>query len=303
MDKLRAMETFVAIVDRGSLTAAAEALDRSLPSVVRVLAELEEALGVRLLQRSTRRMALTEEGRDYLERCRRILADVAEAEAVAAGETGPLRGVVRITASVQFGRLHVLPLVTALTRAHPGISVELLFIDRVVDLLEEGMDVGVRIASLPDSSLIAHPVGAVRRVVCASPAYLAERGAPLHPHELGTHACLLGTHLEIDAWRFSENGREFDVAVGGPLRCNQTGARLDACVEGVGIGRFLAYQVEDALAAGQVVPLLEAFEMPPVPVSVVVPSARLLPARSRLVLQWLRDGLPRRIAGPALPLA
>jgi DNA-binding transcriptional LysR family regulator len=295
MDKLRAMETFVAIVDRGSLTAAAESLDRSLPAVVRVLAELEEALGARLLQRSTRRMALTDEGRDYLERCRRILADVAEAEAVAAGETGLQRGTVRITAPVQFGRLHVLPLVIALTRAHPGINAELLFVDRVVDLLEEGMDVGVRIASLPDSSLIAHPVGQLRRLVCASPAYLAERGVPSHPRALADHACLLGTHLEIDAWRFAEDGREYDVTVRGPLRCNQVAARLDACVEGLGIGRFLSYQVERALAAGQLVPLLEAFEMPRVPVSLVVPSARLLPARSRLVLQWLRERLPQRV--------
>ena len=181
MDKLAAMAAFVQIADRGSLTAAAAALDTSLSSVVRTLAALEAALGVRLLNRTTRRIALTAEGREYLERCRRILADLEEAEQ-ALGTTGQdPSGLLRVTAPVLFGQLHAAPTVRGFLARHRRMQVELVLLDRVVSLVEEGIDVAVRIGPLADSSMVAVPVGQLRRVVVASPALLQTAGVPEHP--------------------------------------------------------------------------------------------------------------------------
>ncbi len=297
MDKLRAMATFVRIVESGSLTAAAGALDVSGPSVVRLLASLERSLDVRLLNRTTRRMALTEEGRDYFERCKRILAEVAEAEAAAGNRRGAARGELRVTAPVLFGRMHVAPLAAEFVARHDGVSVDLLFVDRVVNLLEEGLDAGVRIADLPDSSLVAIPVGEVGRVVCASPKYLARAGTPRTPQALRAHACIRFSGLgATDQWTFREADRKLAVPVRGPLAGNQADALLEACAGGLGIGMFLSYQVAPLVAAGRLKLLLADYWPPPVPVSVVYPHARLLPARTRLFVDWLRERLPRRIA-------
>ena len=174
----RAMESFVRIVERGSLTAAGEALRKSLPSMVRTLAALEAELGVRLLNRTTRRISLTDEGREFLEHCRRVLAEVDDAQAALSARRIEPRGRLRVTASVMFGRLHVTPVVTSFITRYPAVQTELLLLDRSVDLVEEGVDVAVRIGRLPDSSLVAIPVGAVQRVLCASPAYLKRAGVP-----------------------------------------------------------------------------------------------------------------------------
>ena len=195
MDKLRAMQTFVRIVEGGSLTAAAESMRVSLPSVVRGLAALEQSLDVRLLNRTTRRLALTDEGREYYERAKRVLADVDEAEAALSARRTQPKGRLRVTASVLFGRLHVAPAVSAFVVRHPAVSVELVLLDRPVDLIEEGIDLGVRIGALPDSSLVAVPVGETRRVVCASPAYLERHGAPAEPGDLAAHRCIGFTGL------------------------------------------------------------------------------------------------------------
>ncbi|HKC45610.1 MAG TPA: LysR family transcriptional regulator [Burkholderiales bacterium] len=297
MDKLRAMATFVRIVETGSLTAAADALEVSGPSVVRLLASLERSLDVRLLNRTTRRIALTDEGRDYFERCKRILAEVEEAEAAAGNRRGAARGELRVTAPALFGRMHVAPLAAEFVARHAGVSIDLLFVDRVVNLLEEGLDAGVRIADLPDSSLVAIPVGEVRRVVCASPKYLARAGTPKTPQELRTHACIrfggLGAPHE---WTFQEPGRKLAVPVRGPLAGNQADALVEACADGLGIGMFLSYQVAPLVAAGRLKLLLADYWPPPVPVSVVYPHAKLLPARTRLFVDWLRERLPQRIA-------
>ncbi len=297
MDKLRAMGTFVRIVESGSLTAAAAALDVSGPSVVRLLASLERSLDVRLLHRTTRRIALTDEGRDYLERCRRILAEVEEAEAAAGNRRGAARGELRVTAPALFGRMHVAPLAAAFVARHDGVSIDLLFVDRVVNLLEEGLDAGVRIADLPDSSLVALPVGEVRRVVCASPKYLARAGKPKTPQELRAHACIRFAGLgAIHEWTFSDAGRKLAVPVRGPLAGNHADALVEACAGGLGIGMFLSYQVAPLVAAGRLKLLLADYWPPPVPVSIVYPHAKLLPARTRLFVDWLREQLPRRIA-------
>lgn len=296
MDKLRAMATFVAIAERGSLTAAAEALGSSLPAVVRLLATLEKELGVRLLNRTTRRTALTDEGRDYLERCRRVLAEIEEAEAAISARQQHPSGKLAITAPVLFGRLHVAPLVTEFLTRHTRVKAELLLLDRIVDLLDEGLDLAVRIGELADSSLVAVSCGQTRRVVCASPEYLRRAGIPQTPTELRQHRCIRFTGLShAQEWEFSQRGRAFRVPVDGPLTANQGDAALDACRRGLGCGIFLHYQVREALAAGELQLLLDAYEPAPLPVSVVYPHSRLLPSRVRVFLDWFVPQLRLRL--------
>jgi len=295
VDKLVAMRTFVAIVDHGSLSAAARYLDRSLPTVVRLLAALEEALGTRLLRRTTRRMALTAEGQGYLERCRRILTDVEEAElSVVRGQTEP-RGQIRVTAPVLFGQMHVAPALTDFVRRFDAVQVELLLLDRVVNLVEEGIDLAVRIARLADSSMIGVPLGQVRRVVCASPALLRSEGAPGHPRELSQRRCVRFRGISPgDSWTFQDSGREIGVRVAGSFNCNQAVAAAEACAEGLGFGLFLSYQIEPLVRAKRLEVVLADFEPPPLPVSLVYAEARLISTRLRAMLDWLKPALSAR---------
>ena len=300
MDKLRAMEIFVRIVEAGSLTAAAGVLDISLTSVVRSLATLEGALGTRLLNRTTRRIALTDEGLEYFERCRRVLAEVEEAEsALSARQVKPV-GKLAITAPVMFGRLHVGPVVADFLIAYPAVHVELMLFDRVVDLLEEGMDAAIRIGHLRDSSLVAVPLGTTRRVICASPDYLLRAGTPDRPADLARHRCLrfLGVAPGSE-WEFSDGGTEritTRVPIKGVLATNQIDIALDACVKGLGCGVFLDYQVRKSLAAGSLQRVLQDFEPAPIPVHVVYPHSRLLSSRVRSFVDWAVPRLRQRLA-------
>ena len=277
MDKLSAMATFVRIVERGSLTAAAEALDTSLPSVVRTLASLERHLGVRLLNRTTRRIHLTDEGRQYLEHCRVILAAVDESEVTLASRKAEPQGRLAITASVLFGRRHVVPIVSEFIARHPGVYVDLLLLDRVVNLIEEGLDVGVRIGRLADSSLVAIPVGHVRRVICASPRYLRRHRTPRAPQELRVHRCISFTAVTPgNEWHFSVGGRDQAIPITRVMSCNQVDAAIEACVNGLGLGMFLSYQVAPYRASRMLRYVLEDFEPPPLPVQLVYPHSKLL---------------------------
>ncbi len=296
MDKLKAMAAFVEIVDRGSLTAAAEALDRSQPTMVRTLASLERSLGVVLLRRTTRRMSLTEEGRLYLERCRRILSAVEEAEeGVGRGEGEP-RGLVRITAPVLFGQMHVMPLLVEFLRRYPQVKVELVLLDRVVDLVEEGFDLALRIGALRDSSMIAIGVGDMRRIACASPTLLAEEGVPERPQDLVGRSCVSFRGLAGAPWRFAQGSREISVRVDGGFATNHISSALSACEAGLGFGYFLAYQVAPALREGRLVVVLRDFERPALPVSLLYTDARIASRRVRALLDWLRPRLRERIA-------
>jgi DNA-binding transcriptional LysR family regulator len=300
MDKLRAMETFVRVVDGGSLTAAALALHTSLPSVVRTLAALEAALGVRLLNRTTRRMALTDEGREYCERCRRVLAEVDEAEAALSARRAAPGGRLRLTSPVTFGRLHVAPVATEFIVRHPAVHLDMLLLDRVVDLVEEGIDAGVRIGRLPDSSLVAIPVGHTRRVVCASPAYLKRAGIPQKPADLARHACVnFGGLAPGGDWRFGTGAGATRVDVTPLLASNQIDPALDACVRGVGAGQFLCYQVQALLDNGRLRRVLQAFEPAPLPIHVIYPQARLLSANVRAFADWTVPRLRARLGHPA----
>ncbi len=293
MDKLAAMQTFVAIVDAGSLTAAARTLGKAPPTVVRSLSMLEQMLGTRLLQRTTRRMSLTVEGRQYLERCRTILAEVARAEQVLSSQHADPRGELRVTAPVAYGRLKVVPAVTRFLQAHDKVSVDLLLLDRVVNLVEEGLDVGVRIAPLVDSSSIATRVGEVRRVVVASPRLLRRHPAPRHPRQL---AELPTVRFEGgsagSSWTFDDQGRRITVLVAGRLTCNHIEAAVDACVQGLGFGQFLSYQVESMVARRKLRIVLPRFEPAPIPVHVMFAHARLMSPRNRAFVDWMKAELP-----------
>lgn len=286
------MQTFVTIVDAGSLTGAAEVLGKALPTVVRSLATLEHELDVRLLQRTTRRMSLTAEGRMYLDRCRRILTDVEDAEHALAGQLTEPLGRLRVTAPVLFGQLRVVPALAGLLRAHPKLTVDLVLLDRVIDLVEEGIDVGIRIAPLSDSSMIATRIGEQRRVVVASPSLLRRVGPPKHPHQLATLP-VVDVHRPsaTSTWRFEDQGRAVSVAVRGPLACNQVAAGVEACAQGLGFGRFLGYQVRERIAAKQLRVVLKAFEPPPIPVHLVFAHARLISPRVRVFVDWMKAQL------------
>lgn len=299
MDRLAAMSAFVEIVDRGSLTAAAEALDRSQPTMVRTLAALESHLGVRLLQRTTRRMSLTPEGREYLERCRRILADVDEAEGAVKQEEGEPRGELRITAPVQFGQLHVAPALAGFLQRYQQASVDLVLLDRNVDLVEEGFDMALRIGHLADSSMIAVRLGDVRWVVCASQGLLLETGMPDHPRALSGLPCIRLHNLpRASEWKFQEDGRDLSVKVNGRFDTNQIAAAKSACALGVGFGRFLSYQVRQLISEGRLVRVLEAFQTDPLPVSLVYPGGRFVSARLRALQNWLKKALRESRAFP-----
>lgn len=296
MDKFKAMTTFVRIVEAGSLTGAAERLGSSLTAVVRSLAALEQQLGMRLLNRTTRRIALTDEGREYVERCRRLLSELEETENALTDRRLTPSGRLAITAPVMFGRLHVAPVVTDFLAAYPEMRAELRLLDRVIDLLEEGVDLAIRIAPLPDSSLVAIPLGATGRVVCASPDYLTRHGRPQHPRDLADHRVIRFTALnDGNDWNFTHGGEMQRVAVADVFAANQVDVALDACRKGLGCGRFLGYQVRELEAAGQLVRVLPDWEPPEIEVSLVYPHNRLLSPRIRAFIDWAVPRLRERL--------
>ncbi len=291
MDRFKAMQTFVAIAEHGSLTAAARALESSLPATVRALAALETHLGARLFQRTTRRIALTEEGKRYLESCRRVLDAVEVAEAAMSADVREPAGLLTVTAPVLFGQMYVAPAVNRFVREHERVQVRLLLFDRVVNLLEEGIDAGVRIGKLEDSGLVAQAVGSVRRMVVASPAYLRQAGTPKHPRDLLKANCVRFTGGSGPWWTFHEGRRQFSVPVTGNLEFNHVAPAAEACAAGIGFGMFISYQVAPYLKEKKLKLVLEAYEPPPRPISIVYPHARLLPARTRVFVDWMKKAI------------
>ena len=291
MDKLKAMQIFMRIADEGSLTAAAQALDSSLPVVVRALAALEAHLGVRLFNRTTRRISLTEEGKHYLENCRQLLAAMEDAESALTTEAAEPAGNLTITAPVLFGQMYVAPAVIRFVQRYDRMRCNVVLLDRVVNLLEEGMDVGIRIGPLEDSSLIAQSLGSMRRMVVASPDYLRRHGLPKHPKDLLNANCIRFSAATGPWWTFYEGTKQFNVPVTGNLDFNQAAPALDACLAGMGFGMFISYQIEPYLTHKRLKIVLEKFEPPPRPISIVYPHARLLPARTRVFVEWIKQEL------------
>ncbi len=271
MDRLDELTIFVAIVEAGSLIGASRRVRRSPPVVTRALRALEDRLAVRLVERTTRRLAPTEAGHALATRARALLADYS---AVLDGVAqAPVRGVLRITAPVQFGRRHVAPMVSAFLTEYPDVQVELTLNDRNLDLIEEGLDVAVRIGPLADSTLVARQVGNVRRVVVASPEYLARRGVPRTPSDLATHDTIFGmARSPAREWRFGPSQRGAVVRLSPRLLVDDVEAQVQAALAGRGVARPLSYQVTTELAAGTLVRILQDFEPKPLPVQLVTSS-------------------------------
>lgn len=301
VDRLTPMLVFARIVEGGSLSAGARAVGKSLPAVCRSLAQLEKRLGERLLHRTTRRIALTEAGKEFYERCRRVAAEIEDAEeAVSARRLEP-QGVLAVTAPLLFGRMHVAPVVVEYLRRHRKTSVNLLLTDRTVNLVEEGMDAAIRIGELADSSLVARRLGAIPRVVCASPDYLKRNSVPARPEDLARHECIRFTGLSTGReWSFVEQGRETRTRVEGRLVTNNGDAAIDAALHGLGLVMVLGYQVEQPLADGRLVRVLADFESAAAPVHALYSSARLVPPKLKAFLELLSESIPARLEALAL---
>ncbi|MEZ4359105.1 MAG: LysR substrate-binding domain-containing protein [Kofleriaceae bacterium] len=303
MDRFFALRTFIAVAEEAGFAAAARRLRTSPPSVTRAVSALEERVGARLLARTTRVVRVTEAGERFLSDARRILAELEEAEATAAGSHRGLRGGLRVTASVMFGGLFVAPVVAEFLAQHAELHARVLFADRVVDLAEEGFDVAVRIARLRDSSSQAVHCGAVRTVVCASPAYLRARGHVRHPKDLAEDE-LLGFHaaLEDPRWTFFDRGKAITIAPRFRLITNSAEVGIAAALAGRGVVRSLSYMVAAPLRSGALKLLLTAYEPPPTPVHLVLPEGRQAPARVRAFVSFAAERL-RTVLGPQGPAA
>ncbi|WNV11437.1 LysR family transcriptional regulator [Tardiphaga sp. 709] len=285
MDRIEAMTVFVAVADLQGFAPAARKLGLSASAVTRMVAALEERLGARLLQRTTRSVMLTDVGVRYLQRVRQILADIEEAEGSAQAERAQPSGRLVVSAPVGFGRLHVTPLISAYLQRYADVSGELRLTDRMVSLVEDGIDVAVRIGHLPDSSLVARQVGSMPRVVVASPDYLARRGQPKTPDDIAKHDTIqFGAIASAPEWRFVQNGDDIRITHMPRFTTDVADAAIWHAEHGGGLTRVLAYQAADALAAGRLKRVLTEFEPPAVPIHIVYPTSRLLSAKVRVFI-------------------
>jgi DNA-binding transcriptional LysR family regulator len=297
LDQLTAIRVFVAVADAGSLSAAGRRLGMPLSTVSRHLKALEDELETRLITRTTRKLTLTGPGRTYAATCRQVLDELDDAARSLAGEHAEPRGELVLTAPVLFGRLYVLPVVTAFLSTNKAASARLLLVDRVVDLVEEGLDIGVRIGNLPDSSLRATRLGSIRYVACASPFYLREHGEPSTPAELSGHDCIsFNTISPPERWSFGGD-KEHRVTVSPRLIVNTAEAAIDAAKDGLGVARVLSYQAKASLADGSLRRILEDFEPEPIPVNLIHREDRLPQAKVESFIAFaaprLRQALKR----------
>jgi DNA-binding transcriptional LysR family regulator len=292
MDRVDGIAVFAEVAERGSFAAAARQLNRSPAAVTRAVAELEARLGVRLLNRTTRAVSMTEAGQRFLAGAQRVLADLREIEQAAVGQGDAPRGELRVTAPIVFGRRHVLPLVTEFLGRFPEVAIRLALLDRSVDLVEEGFDVAVRIGELSDTSAIATRVGAVRRMVIAAPAYLERRGQPMTPNELVSHDVVSFAGIDgVARWAF---GGDIEAPIRPRLIVSTAEAAIDAAVSGFGITRVLSYQIGDALARQSLVRLLREHEPADVPIHLVYPDGRHPPPKLRAFIDFVVPRLRQR---------
>jgi len=289
MDRFETLTAFVAVADRRGFAAAARALGTSPPAITRAVAALERHLGVTLFHRSTRAVSLTDEGAAFLDRARRILADLREAEQIVMGGRSVPRGQFYVTAPVMFGRLHVLPVIGALLATHDALSARMMLIDRNVRIVEEGIDVAVRIGALADSALRVVAIGSVQQTIVASPAYLARHGAPADPAALAAHRCIVGSGVRVgSAWPFGTKG-DMVVDIVPRLTVNTIDATIAAAEAGLGMANVLSYQSAEAIAAGRLVRVLEAHAPAPLPVSLLYDAGRAAMPAVRLFIDAMRE--------------
>ena len=295
MDRIDSIAMFVDVAERRSFSAAARRLGRSPTAVTRAIGELEARLGVRLLNRTTRAVSLTEAGARFLAGARRVLSDLDEIERAAAGEGAAPRGQLQLTAPILFGRLHVAPIVMEFLGLFPDVSAALILLDRPVDLVEEGLDVAVRIGALAESSALATRVGAVHRIAVASPDYLARRGTPQTPADLGAHAIVAFAGISgIEQWTFRSAAGEVTVAIKPRLIVTTAEAALDAARSGFGITRVLSYQAAEDITRGSLRRLLPAHEGDELPIHLIHPGGRHPPPKLRAFVDFARPRLRRR---------
>jgi DNA-binding transcriptional LysR family regulator len=296
MDRIEAMSTLLAVVEAGSLSAASRKLRVPLTSVSRRISDLEAHLKTQLLNRTSRRVTLTDAAQSYIQACRRILDELDEAERVASGEYRAPQGELTVTASLVLGRVHVMPVAAAFLKAYPDILLRLRLSDRVVSLQEEHVDLGIRTGPLPDSGIVARRIGSVRRVVCASPDYLLSRGRPETPQDISAHDCVTFTGFtHAESWEFQIGGSPAAVPIRSRLQVDAAEAVVEAALAGAGIARLFSFHVAQAVKDGRLSLLLEEFEPPPLPVNIVYLGGGLLPLKVRAFLDFAAPRLKARL--------
>ncbi len=295
MDRYAAMRTFARVVEAGSFAAAAGQLGISRAQASKLVYRLEDQLGARLLQRTTRHLNLTETGRNYYDRIITVLSDINEAEAEASQQQTEPRGRLRISAPVTFTPSHLVPILAEFLKNHPRIELELELTDRRVELIDEGYDLAIRIGQLQDSSLIARQLAPVHSHVLAAPDYLQRNGVPEHPEDLKQHLCLPYTlSREPDVWRFRHDGQRVSVRIHGPVHTNHGEALLTFLEQGLGIGILPDFICEQALRKSRLRTLLDAWEPQPIGIHIVYPSRRALPARTRTLIDFLGNQFEKK---------
>jgi DNA-binding transcriptional LysR family regulator len=292
MDRFSEMQIFVAVAESEGFAAGARKLKISPPAATRAVADLEHRLGIKLLNRTTRYVRVTDAGQRYLDDCKRILAQVTEADEAAIGINAAPRGHLVITAPVLFGRMYVMPCVVAYLQKYPDTEISAMFVDRVVNMLDEGIDVALRVGELSDSSFKAIKVGTVRRVVCASPAYIEKYGLPQHPNDLSEHQIVVASSLSPNVeWRFLENKQSKIVRVKPRLTVTSNDAAIEAAVEGLGITRLISYQIAPELQNGQLKIILSDYEYPALPINILHREGRNSSAKVRAFIDLVAEKL------------
>ena len=301
MDRFKAMSVLLEVVETGSISAASRKLKVPLATISRKVSELEEHLNARLLMRSNRRVALTEAGRAFVAASRRILADLGDAERDASGETKILKGELVLSAPIALGRFYLVPVVVDFIKEHPNIDVRMMLVDRRINMIEEHVDLGLRVGELNDFSLVAKKVGTVRRVVCASPAYLARRGTPTSPEDLKNHDCITFENtLSSQRWIFNIGKTEKSFPIHSRLVVSTAEAATDAAVAGLGLTRMLDYQIDAQRRAGALKLVLESFRARPKPVHLIYETGRHLPLKVRTFLDFAAPRLKQAIRALAI---
>lgn len=297
MDRFEGMSLVLAVAEAGSLSAAARQQKTPLATVSRKVSELEAHLQTKLFNRSSRALVPTDAGRSYIAAAKRILADVAEAEQAASGEHTTPRGDLSVSAPVALGRLYLQPVLAEFLAAYPEVDVHLGLQDRAVNLLEEHVDIGLRLGALADSSLIAVRIGEIHRVACASPSYLKARGTPRSPNELSAHDCISYPPIQLpNIWVFKRDQTQYAVPVRSRLVVSNLESACDGARAGIGIAVAFSYHVAESIKAGELVPLLQDFQPPALPVSFVYSPNRFMPAKLRAFLDFALPRLKARLA-------
>lgn len=296
MDRFESMSTFVAVVEAGGFSAAARKLGMPLATVSRKVSDLEDHLRVSLVNRSTRKITLTDSGRQFFETSRRLLEEFGEAERAASGEYRTPRGELVVTAPIVFGRTHLLPIVVDFLKDYPDVTMRILLDDRIVDLIDAQVHLAVRISELPVSSLVAIRIATIRDVVCASPAYLEKNGTPLKPDDLAAHDCITRSrNAEPGSWPFRAGKGVREYPLRRRLAVTTSEGAIDAAIAGAGLTRVLSYQIVEAQKKGALVTVLADYEPDPLPLSLVYPGARMMPLKLRAFLDYAAPRLKQRL--------